>query len=47
MTLEDLLPYLDGAGFVGTSAHWKRRTGYTYSATNQSVFKYIGSAGAR
>lgn len=36
----------DGGGLIGTSAFWKRRTGYVYDPTKQSVLKYVGVGGA-
>lgn len=36
----------DGSGLIGVSAHWKRRTGYTYDGTDSTVIKYIGPGGA-
>lgn len=35
----------DGAGFIGSGAFWKRRTGYVYDAAQQSIIKYTGAGG--
>lgn len=36
----------DRGGIIGAGAHWKRRTGYLYDGTGQTVFKYTGAGGS-
>lgn len=36
----------DGTGIIGKNPFFKRRTGYTYSASQHSVLKYVGAGGA-
>ena len=36
----------DGTGLIGRRPHWKRRTGYEYSATQNTVLKYTGTGGS-
>lgn len=35
----------EGCGFIGANAFWKRRTGYVYDGTKNSVIKYTGAGG--
>jgi hypothetical protein len=42
VTNEVVVP--DGSGIIGAGAHWKRRSGYSYSS-EQTVIKYNGAGG--
>lgn len=36
----------DNTGIIGRNGFWKRRTGYTYSTSQNSVVKYVGASGS-
>lgn len=37
---------VDGAGIIGSGAHWDMRPGYDYDQARQTIFKYTGATGA-